>query len=805
MATYLLHGTLVVTIHDAENIVTQERKTGSAPAFFRKIIETSEEILRMGKGFSQYYATVDLGKTRVGRTRVLEGQPKDPVWNETFRIYCAHMVSELTVSIKDAAIVGTVVVGRAKIPAIDLLSGRRIDRAYKLFNDHTGELNRARIRFSLQFFEASHEFYWGKGIMDAHNPGVEYCYFPQRKNCKVTLYQDAHMADNFLPNIYLANNQVYQPTRCWEDIFEAINNARQLIYITGWSVYTEFKLCRDPHRHVPGDEGLTLGELLKKKADQGVRVNIMVWDDRSSFKLRQQGQMRTHDEETALYFQKTAVNCFLCPRNPTSSLTYLQQAQIGNLFTHHQKSVIVDAPLPGSVHQRRIVSFVGGLDLCDGRYDTQYHSLFRTLNGAHQQDLHAVFAESSLECGGPREPWHDIHSKLEGPIAWDVLYNFEQRWRKQAGRSREGALLDIVRNGLGPVTATLEDDPETWNVQLFRSIDAGAAFGFPDTPEQAALQGLISGKDNTIDRSIQHAYIDAIRRARNFIYIENQYFIGSAFAWDDKQESGAYNLIPMELVRKIVSKIEAGERFTVYIVIPLYPEGIPDSVPVQEILAWQRRTFKMMYREIANAFRAKRIYNQHPREYLSVFCLGNRETKWPGEVVPTKEPVDAYYKAAQEHRRLMIYVHSKMMIVDDEYIIVGSANINERSMDGARDSEIAIGAYQPHHLAAHHPASGQIHGFRMALWFEHTGFLHNSFLQPWSLECIHTVNKRADELWAMFIQDTVVDLPGHLLTYPFRVGLDGSLTEVPGSEFITDTKAKVLGSSTLALPDILTT
>lgn len=89
-----------------------------------QIIETSEELFRMGKGYSQYYATVDLGKTRVGRTRVLEGQPKDPVWNETFRIYCAHSVSELTVSIKDAAIVGTVVVGRAKIPAIDLLSGK---------------------------------------------------------------------------------------------------------------------------------------------------------------------------------------------------------------------------------------------------------------------------------------------------------------------------------------------------------------------------------------------------------------------------------------------------------------------------------------------------------------------------------------------------------------------------------------------------------------------------------------------------------------------------------------------------------
>ncbi len=52
---------------------------------------------------------------------------------------------------------------------------------------------------------------------------------------------------------------------------------------------------------------------------------------------------------------------------------------------------------------------------------------------------------------------------------------------------------------------------------------------------------------------------------------------------------------------------------------------------------------------------------------------------------------------AQASRRFHIYVHSKMMIVDDEYILVGSANINERSMAGTRDTEIAIGAYQPTH------------------------------------------------------------------------------------------------------------
>ncbi len=38
----------------------------------------------------------------------------------------------------------------------------------------------------------------------------------------------------------------------------------------------------------------------------------------------------------------------------------------------------------------------------------------------------------------------------------------------------------------------------------------------------------------------------------------------------------------------------------------------------------------------------------------------------------------------------IIYVHSKLMIVDDQRAICGSANINDRSLSGEGDSEIAV-------------------------------------------------------------------------------------------------------------------
>ena len=49
----------------------------------------------------------------------------------------------------------------------------------------------------------------------------------------------------------------------------------------------------------------------------------------------------------------------------------------------------------------------------------------------------------------------------------------------------------------------------------------------------------------------------------------------------------------MELALKIVSKIRAKERFAVYVVIPMWPEGVPTSASVQEILFWQVQIFNL--------------------------------------------------------------------------------------------------------------------------------------------------------------------------------------------------------------------
>lgn len=612
------------------------------------------------------YATVDLDKARVARTRMVQKNPRHPVWDEKFYIYCAHLTSNVIFTVKNDELVGATLLGRAYLPVEAIIYGREVEQEVSILDEEHKPIG-SKIHVRVQYIRATDESSWSSGIGSSQYQGVPRAFFNQRRDCKVTLYQDAHVPGDFEPGIFLSNGKIYEPQRCWEDIFDAITKAKHLIYITGWSVYTQITLIRDPRRKIPGDD-ITLGELLKKKADEGVMVLMLVWDDRTSMEDRKKdGLMATHDQETEVYFRNTNVHCFLCPRNPDDGRSLVQGFEIATMFTHHQKTVVVDSEVQGS-QKRRVVSFVGGIDLCDGRYDTLEHPLFGTLTTTHNNDFHQPnFPDASIKKGGPREPWHDIHCKLEGPVAWDVLYNFEQRWTRQVGNKFLTPLNELDKILVHPnYSVSPTGDAETWNVQLFRSIDGGAVNGFPDTPKEATEMGLVTGKDNIIDRSIQDGYIHAIRRAKNFIYIENQYFLGSSFAWrssDIKVEDiNALHLIPRELSLKIVSKIEAMQRFCVYIVIPMWPEGIPESGSVQAILDWQRRTMEMMYSDITRALQQKGL-DADPRDYLSFFCLGNRELGNTAEYQPPEKPnPDSDYSRAQQARRFMIYVHSKMMI-----------------------------------------------------------------------------------------------------------------------------------------------
>ncbi|XP_009594604.1 phospholipase D delta isoform X3 [Nicotiana tomentosiformis] len=721
---------------------------------------------------SDPYVTVSAPHTALARTRVVTNS-QNPVFDEHFHIPLAHPIDCLEFRVKDDDVFGAQVMGKVRIPAEKIAAGEIIAGWFPVIgaSGKSPKPNTA-LRLWMKFVPYDTNPLYKQGIAsDPQHLGVRNTYFPLRKGSSVKLYQDAHMSNSFkLPEVELENNGVYQHNRCWEDICYAISEAHHLIYIVGWSVFHKIKLIRELTRPLPRGGDLTLGELLKYKSQEGVRVLLLVWDDKTShdkFLINTAGVMGTHDEETKKFFKHSSVICVLSPRYASSKLSIIKQQ-------------------PGTK--------------------------------------------------APRQPWHDLHCRIDGPAVYDVLINFAQRWRKATkwrefklfkktmSRWHDDAMIKIERISwiLSPAFAVFregteipgddpklhvygEDHSENWHVQIFRSIDSGSVQGFPKRIDVAQAQNLVCSKNLIVDKSIEAAYIQAIRSAQHFIYIENQYFLGSSYAWGSYKDAGADHLIPMELALKITSKIRAGERFCVYVVMPMWPEGDPKSITMQEILFWQSQTVQMMYQVIATELKSMQLLDSHPLDYLNFYCLGNRE-EIPSSISQSSgngDKVSDSYK----FQRFMIYVHAKGMIVDDEYVIVGSANINQRSLAGSKDTEIAMGSYQPHHTWAgnqRHPR-GQIYGYRMSLWAEHLGRIEECFEEPEALTCVRRVNEVAEDNWKRFAAETFTPLQGHLLKYPMQVDADGKVGSLPGYECFPDVGGKILGNHAPTIPDVLTT
>ncbi|KAK8692036.1 hypothetical protein V6N13_075521 [Hibiscus sabdariffa] len=793
-AVVWLHGDLELKIIEARNLpnmdLLSERLrrcfTSFGPFSSRKKNHRHRKIIT-----SDPYVTVCLAGATVARTRVISNS-QDPVWNERFKIPLAHPSKRFEFYVKDNDVFGADLIGVATVPATDVLAGESIGGWFPIIGSY-GKPPKpdCAVHLEMKFTRCEEMAIFKYGnVANPNEFGIANCYFPARHGGSVTLYQDAHVVKSLLPAIELENGTVFKHEPCWEDICHAILEAHHMVYVTGWSVFHEVKLVREPTRPLPKGGNLRFGDLLKYKSEEGVRVLVLVWDDKTShskFFINTTGVMQTHDEETRKFFKHSSVTCVLSPRY--ASMRHAIQV-VGTLFTHHQKCVIVDSLASGN--NRKITAFLGGLDLCDGRYNTPEHRLFRDLDTVYKGDFHNPTFSSGIKC--PREPWHDLHCKVEGPAAYDILTNFEQRWRKATKWAQIGRRL---KRGSKLEDSLLKLDRENWTVQVFRSIDSGSVKGFPKDVYQADAENLVCAKNLVIDKSIQTAYIQAIRSAQHFIYIENQYFIGSSYAWPS-YKAGADNLIPMELALKIASKIRAKQRFAVYVVIPMWPEGVPTSASVQEILFWQGQTLKMMYGIIGAELKSMRMEDSHPQDYLNFYCLGKKEEipsdfSWSSSCLlsPTGDTISASLK----FQRFMVYVHAKGMIVDDEYVILGSANINQRSMAGSRDTEIAIGACQPHYTwkARKRHLRGQVYGYRMSLWAEHMQIMMDLFKKPESLECVKTVNNIAEENWKRYSCSEFKHLQGHLMKYPISVTRSGKVGTLPGSETFPDVGATTFG------------
>lgn len=307
-------------------------------------------------------------------------------------------------------------------------------------------------------------------------------------------------------------------------------------------------------------------------------------------------------------------------------------------------------------------------------------------------DLHDPFADFIDRTETPRMPWHDIGGVVYGKTARDVARHFIGRWNmtkvEKAKNNRNYPLLlpkGYAQHNLVP--QVIRDQCDEVKTQILRSA-GGWSCG-------------IQKKET----SIQTAYIHCIESAKHYIYIENQFFITYV-----KDRAVVKNEIGDALFHRIVRAHRNNETFRVYVVMPLLP-------------AFEGEIGKSG----AYAIKAITHYN-----YTSI-CKGN-QSLWVQLMNEGVEPLNyIVFCGLRTHSELngkliteLVYVHSKLMIVDDDTVILGSANINDRSMLGDRDSEIAVMIQDIHKTKVRmngieHMAGKFASSMRKSLFREHLG------------------------------------------------------------------------------------
>ena len=254
--------------------------------------------------------------------------------------------------------------------------------------------------------------------------------------------------------------------------------------------------------------------------------------------------------------------------------------------SHHQKFAVIDGEL----------AFLGGLDLCDQRWDDRGHTVPNPLRSSR---------------GTPHKPFHDLQAYIVGHEAVGAITSlFAARWAAAGGGPLALPTAAPRLAGYAPTGATALP---TARVALSRTDPRGYPEGTPDRREIFTL------------------YADAIDRAQRLIYIETQY------------------LSSKDLGEVLMQRIRAPGRSALDIAI---------------VINHQAQTIK---EEIAIGLAQAKVIAE-----LRHAATGTEHRLGIYYTVPATED-DSEPDSAT-------YIHSKMMIVDDRLLTVGSANLTNRSL-----------------------------------------------------------------------------------------------------------------------------
>lgn len=336
----------------------------------------------------------------------------------------------------------------------------------------------------------------------------------------------------------------------------------------------------------------------------------------------------------------------------------------------------------------------------------------------------------------PRMPWQDVHVCFEGPSVVDLARNFIRRWNLEcrtgvingstSSKALDGKRLSSLNIKSGLV-AGLSNKPGKTFVQVLRTVSANhnkleysalTDNKFDDLQLEPKTkvdweQALNAFKTEPT-RNIYTAMTNCIQHAESFIYIESQFFVslwgkgsvgkgankhGDSYNSADPKPSRRAggpskieNQIAHILANRIIDFIRVKQPFHVFLVMPNYPEGgLEEPCYEQHYEALQaiHRGSDSLVGRVQEALKKAGRPAEEWTQYLTFLNLRNY-----GVTIAFARNEHGAPDFNREIGRFavteQIYVHSKCLIADDRVAIVGSANINDRSLMGNGDTEIAI-------------------------------------------------------------------------------------------------------------------
>lgn len=370
----------------------------------------------------------------------------------------------------------------------------------------------------------------------------------------------------------------------WGRVADDLENAEKEINIATWMCRPQIEMRRPEELAVaePAERGhLRLGEILERRAAKGAKVHLLIW-----------GMLYTPiiDKWMRRWYWRGRDN-----------IDVLEQDHPSWIGSHHQKTITIDGR----------IGYCGGMNLKENDWDSIAHRAHEPRRHPHAAPAEKRQRSAKRIEPPPFPPRHDLIMRIEGPAVADLQANFTSRWR-QSVRARRlsffGRLFDWIRRKLGNA-----DYP-----------DLTAPKALPPARGEhwcQIVRTMPGGEDGILD-----AYVRAIRNARRYIYIENQYFRSPIIG---RELRDALRRNPRIRLAAVVWPINDGKASFID------PSGY-----------WTARTQELI------------------REARPDFMLTHAMT-WGR---------DANDRVVFQ----TIDVHAKVMIIDDVWVTIGSANINDR-------------------------------------------------------------------------------------------------------------------------------